>query len=904
MLSGLPTTKLYMPPARPDRVPRPRLTDRLNAGLAGKLTIISAAAGFGKTTLISDWLSGLDRPVAWFSVDGNDNTPSRFLAYLVAALQTIDATIGQSIEETLQSRHLPAIEPLVITVINDIAALQKSFVLVLDDYHTITELVVHQTVQLLVENQPPHMHLVIVTRRDPPLPLARLRAQGQMTEIRARSLRFTLAESAALLNEVMGFNLTAAEVAALEARTEGWITGLQLAALSLRQQTNRTAFIEAFAGDDRHVMDYLIDEVLSRQPDEVTDFLLKTCILERLSGPLCDAVIHSDPHAGHSQNILEYLEQANLFIVPLDSRRLWYRYHHLFADLLRHRLRRLHAEQVNDLHCRASAWYEQNSQIVDALSHGLAAGDVERVASLVAGNANALTSQGELPALSEWLDTLPKQLVYSHPWLCVSYAWVLTYAGQLETVEPYLQQAEKKLTGDSPIDPAEGEHILGHVAAIRALVVAFRGNMTQAIALARQALRHLPAEDLIARGLTTTLLATSLRWSGDLPAAAEVYEDAMTLSRSTGDVHVTIDALCDAATLYTILGQLHKAHTICAEALAAVDEHQNRGGRRLPQLGHAYVRMSTVLREWNDLENALQFARDGLELGKQWRHAHFLTLSYIEMARVLQAAGDPDGALDAILEARQVANGLSRWYIVRAGAWHARLSLAQGDVATASRWVQESGLSVTYTQDFTLVVPYFALAHVLIAEGKFNEAHRLLARLLDITQAQTATGYVIEILVLQAMALLAQDRTGPALALLTRALTLAEPEGYVRMFVDEGEAMARLLAQVEAPQVQSYIGQLLAAFPEGTLPSAITPVRTDLVEPLSEREIEVLLLIASGLSNREIAWQLVLSVNTVKKHTGNIYSKLNVSSRTQALVRARAFGILPPARPADTASRR
>ncbi len=902
MASALLTTKLYIPSARPELVRRMRLIERLDRGLSGKLTLISAPAGFGKTTLISNWLENIDRPVAWLSLDERDNDANRFLTYLTAALQQMDKRIAGTAQDLLNAHAPPPVETLVTTLINDILAAADRVLLVLDDYHAIHDLAVHQAIVFLIDHQPAQMHLVIATRHDPPLPLARLRARGYMTELRAGDLQFTEAEAATFLNDMMHLGLSPKEVAALEQRTEGWIAGLQLAALSLREQDNHAAFISAFAGDDRHVMDYLLDEVLSRQPEDIHHFLLHTSILERLCDPLCDAVIGGDTRAGSSQDILEHLEHTNLFIVPLDNRRQWYRYHHLFGDLLRHRLGREHPARIAELHRRASTWYIENNYVAEAVRHALAAGDAEQVAGLVVGNAHALTSQRELTPLIAWLNTLPDDMVGAHPWLCVAYAWVITYAGRLEAAVPYLEQVESALQGGQTaarfarrLSPAEFRHLTGHIAAIRGMVLAFQGNMNDAIVQARKALHYLPDLDIVTRGVATTLLASSLRWNGQLEEAANLYVDAVALSRAAGDIYVITDALSDLATLQTIQGQLHDAAETCQEALALIETHVREGGHRLAELGYAYVRMGVILREWNELEAALRLTRQGLELCKRWRNAHFLTVSTIEMARVLQASSDAEGAMNTIHEAQQVAQELSAWYIERCAAWEARLALLQDDLDTAVRWQRESGLSIDDPLHFTTMLASLTLARTLIAQGRFDDGQKLLGRLLALADSQAVTGTVIEILVAQAAAWQAANQPDQALQTVTRALHLAEPENYIRVFVDEGPLMARLLYEAAARGiVPEYAGRVLAAFPTKAHAEAhaANPAQP-MVEPLSERELEVLQLIAEGLSNREIAQRLYLSINTIKRHSGNIYSKLGVSSRTQAIVLARSLGLLP-----------
>lgn len=888
MSTPLLRTKLYVPSVRPKLVSRPHLIERLNAGLGRKLSLISAPAGFGKTTLLGEWAAGCGRPIAWLSLDKGDNDPARFLSYFVAALQTIDQNTGQSVIAALQSSQPPPTQAVLTTLINEIAAMPEHFVLILDDYHVIDAKVIHDGITILLEHQPPNMHLGLASRVDLPLPLARLRARGQMTELRAADLRFTTDEATVFLNTCVGLNLSNADVAALEARTEGWIAGLQMASLAMQARLSMqgrddiSGFVAAFAGSHRYILDYLTEEVLNQQPASVQSFLLETSILDHLSGPLCDAVrfgkAKSPTGTENGQELLERLERANLFIVPLDDERRWHRYHHLFADLLRNRLERTKPYQVPILHRRASEWYESSGQIVKAVNHASAGGDVERTARLVEENSFAVMDRGELTTVVGWMDALPDNVVRSRPWLSVSYAWALMYAGQLDEVEPRLRDAEK-VSDDKDLE--------GYIAAIRAYVAASRGQVPQAIEFARQALACLPERDSMARSFTAAILSSLYRFSGDFVASVQAIAEAISISQAAGDSHMTILASCNLSGTLILQGQLRKAAATLQNVLEFADECAGHGARRLPFAGLAFTGLATVLREWNDLEAAERFAREGVRLSEQWGQAEVTMHGYVELAQVLQVRGDENGALDAIQKAMQIARDLSAWTITPLGSAEARLHLAQGDVAAASRWVEENDLSIEDEPDFQQMLNYLTLARVLIAQKRLREASHLLARLLKKAKSAGAMGYVIEILVLQAMAYQAQNAPDSALKCLKQALALAESEGYVRIFADEGAPMAALLRRAAARGVApEYAGQILAA---------ISPPHSDtarLVEPLSDRELQVLRLIAAGLSNQQIGDELVLAVGTVKKHTHNIYGKLGVRSRIQAVARAKELGIL------------
>ncbi|UCC85995.1 MAG: hypothetical protein JSV81_14180 [Anaerolineales bacterium] len=900
MEAPLLQTKLYIPARRPELVSRPRLIERLNAGLHRKLTLVSAPAGFGKTTLVSEWMHGCGRQVAWVSLDATDNDPVRFWSYVVAALQTIQKGTGEAMLGALRSPQPPPLESVLTVLINEIAAAPEHLALVLDDYHTVEAQAIHDTLTFLLDHLPPRLHLVIATRSDPPFNLSRLRGHGQLTELRQNDLRFTPEEVTQFLSQAMGLALRADQIAALATRTEGWIAGLQMVAASMRRRDDLTSFVQDFTGSNRYIMDYLVEEVFNRQTQSVQSFLLQTSILERLSGPLCDAVLGmSEPasqqvnesvngHGFSSQSILERLEQANLFIVPLDDERQWYRYHHLFADLLRQRLERILPEQATVLHQRASKWYADNRLITEAVSHALASGDMKRAAQLVEEHSFAVMDRGELSTVVGWLDALPDDIVRSRPWLSVSRAWALMYSGQLDEVEPRLRDAENAL------DRKE-ENIEGYIAAIWAYVAASKGDAPQAIEFADQALKRLSPRDWMARSFTTAILSSLYRFSGDFVASTQAIGEAIAIGKAVGDSHMVILASCNMAGTLILQGQLRKAAATFRDTLRFAGELAGHRGRRLPFAGLACTGLATVLRQWNDLERAERLAREGVELSEQWGQAEAMMHGYVELAHVLGSRRDGDAALDAMQKAMRTTPDLSSWTFVSLEAAEARLHLRQGNLAAASRWMQESRLSIEDTPNFQQMLDYLTLARVLIAEKRFSEASGLLARLLNRAEPAGAMGYVIEILVLQAMVYQAQGVPDSALESLTQALTIAEPEGYVRIFADEGEPIATLLRRAAARGVApEYVGRLLAAT-AATPPHSNTSTLTaqPLVDPLSERELEVLRLIAAGLSNQQIADELFLAVGTVKKHTHNIHSKLGVRSRTQAILRAKELQLIP-----------
>ena len=654
MSGQLLTTKLYIPQVRPNLVPRPRLSKRLEEGMRNKLTLISAPAGFGKTTLLSEWRmmhSSDEYPLAWVSLEEADNDPPRFLSYLVAALQTIETDIGEAALASLRSPQPPPIESLLTALINEVAAIQKDFALVLDDYHVIEAQLIHDAIAFLLEHMPPQMHLIIASRTDPPLPLSRLRARGQMTELRGADLRFTPEEAGTFLRDVMALDLSTRDVQALGKRTEGWIAGLQLAALSMRGREDVSGFIAALRGTNRYVLDYLAEEVLQRQADDVQSFLLQTSILGRLSGSLCDAVVASTG----SQAMLLRLEQANLFLVSLDDERRWYRYHHLFAEVLRSHLQQAHPEWVPELHRRAGAWYSGHGMPAEAIDHLLAGEDFTGAADLIERAGMAALKRSEMTTLRRWLEALPEAHVRVRPRLCLFYASALIGEAQFDAAEEWLRDAERNLgagtdapaaiatagpIGRSETAPdtnrsAELEGVLGEVAALRAYIAAFRGDLAGTIDLAREALERLPADDLYTRGLSALELGYGYLESGRLEAANEAFSLAVATSRTADHIYAVLAALGGLARVRMVQGQLHEAARLCRQAQQLAT---GGAGDPLPAAIYAHLGLGELLYEWNDLEAAVSNLNEGIELGKQGGLLVMLLNSYIVLSRV-RAAG-------------------------------------------------------------------------------------------------------------------------------------------------------------------------------------------------------------------------------------------------------------------------
>jgi LuxR family transcriptional regulator, maltose regulon positive regulatory protein len=624
-------TKLYLPPLRPNVVSRPRLLERLNEGLHGKLTLISAPAGFGKTTLVSQWLAGCGRPAAWLSLDEGENDPTRFLTYLVAAVQTIAVHIGKGVLGVLQSSQLPPLDSIVTTLLNDITTIRDPFILVLDDYHLLDAQPVDQVLTYLVEHLPPQMHLVIVTREDPPLPLARLRARSQLTEVRVTHLRFTPAEAAAFLTQVMGLSLSAENIAELERRTEGWIAGLQLAALSLQGHEDATSFIRSFTGSHHFVLDYLLEEVLGQQSERVQRFLLCTSILDRMSGPLCDAVVLDPSLSG--QATLEYLEHANLFLIPLDEERRWYRYHQLFADLLRLRLHQSIASspaeaqsQVNALYLRASLWYEDHGLSLEAFHHAAAAHDVERAARLVEGEGMPLLFRGAVTPVLHWLESLPKTALDARPSLWVMYASALTMTGILSGVEEKLQAAEAAMQGTEPDDTTKD--VVGQIAAMRAMLAVPANQLETIIAQSHRALEYLHPSNLASRTSTLWTLGFASFLQGDRAAARQAYSEAIALSQAADNFILYIGATIGLGTIQEADTQLSLAAETYRRVLHLA------GDLPQPPAIEAHLGLAHVLYEWNDLDEALQHGQQSVHLARQLENTDKCIAGEVVLARL------------------------------------------------------------------------------------------------------------------------------------------------------------------------------------------------------------------------------------------------------------------------------
>src|SRR6266540_1670780 len=841
-------TKIGIPTIRPDLLPRSHLIGRLEEATSRDVVLVSTPAGFGKTTLLASWAKRTERPLTWLSLDPDDNDPERFWRYIVAAVERVHKGIGEQALSLLNASAHPTLKAIVTALLNELAARPDELVLVLDDYHLIESPAVHDSLAFLLEHLSPGMHLVISSRSDPPFPLARFRARGQLAELRAADLRFTFEEAAAFLRRVWGLNLPEESIAALEARTEGWVTGLQLAALSLRGASDPARLIQHFTGSNRYILDYLTEEVLAQQPDEVRSFLLQTAVLEHLSGPLCDLLTgRSD-----GQEMLAHLERANLFLVPLDEQRHWYRYHRLFADLLRARLQEADPKRVPELHRKAAAWYKQYGLVSDALRHALAAGEAVWAARLLEQHVEEVLRRGEGETLRGWLAALPQEVVRARPRLALAQAIAAFNAGRLEVAEPLLEQAEQALATapSEPYEPSIGKamsmlaNVPASIALLRAAVAALRGDAERTTELVRQAQAQLAEDERGPRISVRWNLAQADWMRGRLADAERAFAAIVADGRQAGEPHLTLTAS-------SVLGRI---------------------------------------------QHALWHAREGIALGRQLTTTQTLASGLVRLAWIRQAMGSRAEAREAMEEAYQVMP--SREIVALHNlvpAERARLLLAQGEMKQAAHWVEERGLAEEDAPRYARELEELVLARYLLRQHMADRALALLERLGAAAKAQARIGSLIEIHLLQALGFQAVGKADQAMNVVAQALLQAESEGYIRTFVDEGRSLAALLHRALSRGVTAdYTTRILAAFPsvdQGIQPSS-APVAASFTEPLSARELEVLRLLSSGASNQEIAAELSIALTTARKHVSNIIGKLGVTNRTQAVSRGRDFGLL------------
>jgi LuxR family maltose regulon positive regulatory protein len=907
-MSNLLLTKLHRPVLPPGRVPRPHLIEHLSEGLQSgrQITLVSAPAGFGKSTCISEWAGSLETPFTWLSLDPADDDPGRFFAYLIAALRMVNESLGQETEELLKSGQVLSSEFISITLINEILEWGTPFVLVLDDLHVIQDPIILQVLEELVSNPPPKLHLVMISRDDPPLPIARLRAKNQLTEIRARELRFSLEETAEFLKRMGEFELSREDVATLEERTEGWVASLQLAMLAIKGRGDVRAFLKAFTGSHVYVADYLVEEVLNRQTEDMQTFLMKTSILERMNAGLCEAVTGE----ADSEAALESLVQRNMFVIPLDDERRWFRYHQLFADLLQSNLKKaLSDEAMGELHTKAMTWYEQNGYLIEAVHHALAAKEFDRVAPLIDQAAHPIVFSGQVSTLGGWLEALPEAIYRAHPRLNFYRLWIDMLQARVDLSDPEIQEKISKLRS-LPSSP-ENDRLRGECMAVACRATILSGRVTEGVQLAQEALAYLGEEDRASRARVYSALSAAYWFEGQEERAQAAYEDCLQNAITAGDLRLAGSTMMVQGLVQREYGRLHEA----ARTFQSILDLEDQAGVASAEIkavhktffpaGLGCVGLGNIHLEWNDLEIAEEYLERGIDLCLRGG-LDGVFIGRVQMSRLLQAKGDLEGAARELHSLSGISQRVDSFRIPER---QIQIHLARGDMDGASRWAQPL-IEIINRDPTKMPLPFLFLemiqaivVRIYLAQGDVAKA----SALLDTIQATAEQGgrlaRMIEVHLLRSIASLKQDQgrvTAEALQSFEHALELAEPEGFTLVFLEEGPALIPLLNTIidrktSSKPLKPFARKLLEALrgygkPGAAPPSGDVP---GLVESLTPREMEVLQLIAAGDSNQAIAEKLVITVRTVKKHTSNIYGKLNASSRTQAVALARDLGLLP-----------
>jgi len=884
MGSDLLQTKLFVPPIRPNLVTRPHLIKQLNQKLefGSKVTLLSAPAGFGKTTLVSNWLHESDFQIAWLSLDEGDNDPARFLSYIIAAMQRTNIGIRESVQPMLDSPQRPTAEILFGALINEISGqeLHDRTILVLDDLHLIDNHSIYQALTFLIDHQPPQLHLVLISREDPPLPLSLLRGRGQITEIRLADLRFTTQESTKLLNDIVGLNLNAGQIESLGTRTEGWVSGLQLAALSMQGRSDVDNFVRSFTGSNRYILDYLIEEVFQQQPDDIKVFLLKTSILDQMIAPLCDAILSSGENsapAANSQEILEQLDHANLFIIPLDESRKWFRYHQLFADLLRHHLRLTKIDYA-DLHGKAGGWLADHGFVGMAIEHFLTAKAWDEATHLISNESSGLLRKGENATLMRWVNLLPEENIQANPVLCLNCAWALALSGQEDEAEAYLQIVET--AADIP------QELFGNLLTAQIHIARARHDHQRTIELSEQALSMIPEDQHEVRGVLNLNLGLAYGQTGQTIQAQRKLEKARHKSKKSKNHHVELLASGLLGTIQAVQGNLHVAAEIFRNTI--------EWGASYPVIALAQMELAMIQYEWNLLDEANKTLQQAITLAERTGNIEIQGNAYRNWAILKLATGEIDESLSALEKAVQIA-GESAPPLTkgRNAAAYVKVLLAQGNLDEAGLAAQDM-----FPAAASSFYPWLCLApaRVSLAQGdKVLTAAHLETQYEEAAEANWRYGQ-IEVRLLQ---VLAAPTTEAEVTFLGDALVMAQSEGFKRIFLDKGEALIPALNLAASRDIASETARkLLTAFGlEPTLEQGQNQKslsgRDDLVEPLSERELSVLRLLSKGKTNQEIAGEMFVSINTVKSHLKNIYGKLDASNRREAVSQARVRNLLP-----------
>ncbi len=887
MSNPILTTKLYIPVPGREHIARVRLIQRLDQGAESKVTLISAPAGYGKTTLLSEWTAQSEMPIAWLTLDQNDNDLGRFLAYLIACLHSISIPIDVQILQLLQSKQTSWNDALLIPIVNQIAVEERRFALILEDYHLIQTREIHNALVYLIDHIPSNMHLVISGRADPPLQLARLRARGEMTEIRAADLRFSVEEGHSLLNQVHGLGIPIEDIVSLIGRTEGWVAALQLAAIAASGKINVSEYISGISGTHHYIADFLTAEVINQQPEAIADFLLKTSILEQFSGPLCDAVTGGE----NSQQILKLLRDANLFLISLDDENLWFRYHQLFADLLNQRLLETFPKQVPDLYRRASAWFQANDHLTEAIEYAIKGNLMPEAADMIERQAKATLMRTEIGTFIRWVRQLPDDLVYKKDLLCIYYAWALLHMGE-DT-----QLAGKYLDHIS----LANDQTTGQIEAVRSILAIYRGQLPEAIELATRALASLPDDDLFFRLTASWNLSAARFINGDYGGGAQILEEVAQIGMKSKNLLVAISALCRLGTYYTQLGDLSKAKELFEKSLKlAIADSE----RPLPIACEAMLGLGKIYLEWNQLETASHHLVESVEYSKRWRETTAIE-SYVLLAHLNHSLGDDIKANQAIREAQNLAfqkttTDIDDKFVASEEAY---LHLRQGNLQAAEDWalkrgfhrlLQEQDISPTPTRGADIVLRYELLvyARFLLAQNQNTEALELVNTLLLSIEPLGHVPKTIEAHILMALGLHSQRKTSETLAALQEALDLAEKGGFKRIFLEQGPVIIELLRLIASTSKSSHAAKLLDVFQDNIEKIPSGGELSALVEQLSDREMEVLRLLDTSMTSNEIADALYIAVSTARVHIKHIYAKLGVSRRFEAVAKAKELQIL------------
>ncbi|NMC80515.1 MAG: hypothetical protein GYA59_14230 [Chloroflexi bacterium] len=934
-------TKISTPQIPPEFVHRPRLTKRIDRGVMGSLTLLSAPAGFGKTNLLIEWAEQTSLPVAWLNIDGEDNDPSRFFRYLIGALRTLEPGLGEEALDFLQATRGSGLEVMLTLLINEITALPKEIVLVLDDFQALEEVTILQGLGFLLKHLPYNLHLIVASRSEPPLELAVLRAKGRVIELGMEDLRFTAEEVALFFQQVMGLRLPPETVQALEERTEGWITGLQMAAISLRHHPDPAALLANLQGDIHYLVDFLAEEVLDRQPEDVRQFLLHSSILGVLTGPLCEAVVNPEAKPGYGMVMLNRLEHANLFIVALDEKHEWFRFHHLFADFLRHIQAEINPGEIPVLQKRAAMWFEQNGNLDEAIQYALSSGDVEWTANLIERNIEVMIKTGEIFSLTRWVDKLPAEIIHQRPRLGLAYAWGSIAAYRLDNARFWIDDVKRTLdqlerhpesahaAGEVGIAEAFEDvglwNIRGGLAVCQSTLAVLSGDAGQAAEFSRQATALLREENPFIQSLLALDNSLYFILSGNVPKAIAALRDTVRVARQANNLLVMVIATCQLADMQVLHGQLTQAWVTLQKAqYMAVGPD----GKRLPLARLVDEGFGEILLERNSLEEARIYLERSIEAtGPLWWLSSLDGL--VSLARLHQAQGNIAGARAIIEEASRIALSTesSQWDDVAVSAVAVRLALQREDLTEAIHYWEKGAfpdfLKTIHLEDYPYhVYEYLVLTQtrLLIAIGRSQRNESYLRRSMELMEGLLPEAKrlqrlapQIEIKTLQAAVHFALGDLPQAVNVFRGALALGEPEGYQRIYLEGGPPIAELLAYCKVERRESddilpssvFIARLLESFQSEAIPmQASIPTSAMRREPftakmeedlpvfLSAREVEVLDLIAEGKSNQEISAQLYLALNTVKRHAYNIYTKLGVKNRTQAVSKARQLGLI------------